>query len=72
MRSANRNGAREAGSGEVISIGVDMSKKEEKIIMEGSITEALPGTQFRIALENGHEITAYVSGKMRKYYTSNS
>ena len=49
-----------------------MSKKEEKIKMEGTITEALPGTQFRIALENGHEITAYVSGKMRKYYTSNS
>ena len=45
-----------------------MSKKEEKIKMEGTITEALPGTQFRVALENGHEITAYVSGKMRKYY----
>ena len=45
-----------------------MSKKEEKIKMEGTITEALPGTQFRVELENGHEITAYLSGKMRKYY----
>jgi translation initiation factor IF-1 len=45
-----------------------MSKKEEKIIMEGTITEALPGTQFKVELENGHEIIAYLSGKMRKYY----
>ena len=45
-----------------------MSKKEEKIIMEGTITEALPGTQFKVELENGHEILAYLSGKMRKYY----
>jgi translation initiation factor IF-1 len=45
-----------------------MSKKEEKITMEGTITEALPGTQFKVELENGHEILAYLSGKMRKYY----
>jgi translation initiation factor IF-1 len=45
-----------------------MSKQEEKIKMEGTVLEALPGTQFRVELENGHEITAYLSGKMRKYY----
>ena len=45
-----------------------MSKSEEKIKMDGTITEALPGTQFKVVLENGHEITAYLSGKMRKYY----
>ena len=45
-----------------------MSKTEEKIQIEGTIVEALPGTQFRVELENGHEIIAYLSGKMRKYY----
>jgi translation initiation factor IF-1 len=43
-------------------------KKEEKIVMEGTIVEALPATQFRVRLDNGHEILAYLSGKMRKYY----
>jgi translation initiation factor IF-1 len=42
--------------------------KEEKIQVEGTIIEALPGTQFRVKLENGHEVLAYLSGKMRKYY----
>ena len=45
-----------------------MAKKEQKIQMEGKIVEALPGTQFRVELDNGHEIIAYPSGKMRKYY----
>ena len=45
-----------------------MSKKEEKIEVEGTITEALPGTQFRVVLENGHEVLAHLSGKMRRYY----
>ena len=45
-----------------------MTKTEEKIQMEGTIVEALPGTQFKVKLENGHEILAYLSGKMRKYY----
>ena len=42
--------------------------KEEKIEVEGTIIEALPGTQFRVKLDNGHEVLAYLSGKMRKYY----
>ncbi len=42
--------------------------KEESIEMEGTIVEALPNTQFRVELENGHEITAHISGKMRKHY----
>lgn len=45
-----------------------MAKKEEKIEVEGFVTEALPNTQFKVELENGHEILAYLSGKMRKYY----
>lgn len=45
-----------------------MSKKEDKIEVEGTVVEALPNTQFLIELENGHRILAYLSGKMRKYY----
>lgn len=45
-----------------------MAKEEEKIQVEGTIVEALPGTQFRVRLDNGHEILAYLSGRMRKYY----
>ena len=36
--------------------------------MEGSVIEALPATQFRVQLDNGHEVLAYLSGKMRRYY----
>lgn len=45
-----------------------MAKDDNKIKMEGTVVEALPGTQFRVRLENGHEVLAYLSGKMRKYY----
>ncbi len=45
-----------------------MAKEEEKIVVEGTVVEALPGTQFRVRLDNGHQILAYLSGKMRKYY----
>ena len=41
---------------------------EEGIQVEGTITEALPNAMFRVALENGHEILAHISGKMRKHY----
>ena len=42
--------------------------KEDHIEMEGTVIETLPNTMFRVELENGHEILAYPSGKMRKYY----
>ena len=42
--------------------------KEEKITVEGTVIEALPATQFRVELDNGHEVLAYLSGKMRRYY----
>ncbi|MGD8814623.1 MAG: translation initiation factor IF-1 [Anaerolineales bacterium] len=45
-----------------------MAKKEEKIEVEGTVVEALPATQFRVELDNGHEVLAYLSGKMRRYY----
>lgn len=45
-----------------------MTKEEGKIQVEGMVIEALPGTQFRVELDNGHEVLAYLSGKMRKFY----
>lgn len=42
--------------------------KEEGIEMEGTIVETLPNTLFRVKLDNGHVITAHISGKMRKNY----
>jgi len=45
-----------------------MAKDEDKIQVEGTVVEALPGTQFKVRLETGHEVLAYLSGKMRKYY----
>jgi translation initiation factor IF-1 len=41
---------------------------EDKIQVEGTVVEALPGTQFKVRLDNGVDILAYLSGKMRKYY----
>jgi len=45
-----------------------MAKEEDKIQVEGTIVEALPATQFRVRLDNGHHVLAYLSGRMRKYY----
>jgi translation initiation factor IF-1 len=45
-----------------------MPKQEEKIEVEGTVVEALPATQFRVELDSGHRVLAYLSGKMRKYY----
>ena len=42
--------------------------KKEAIRLQAKVTEALPNAVFRIELENGHEILAHVSGKMRMHY----
>ena len=42
--------------------------KQEPIKQQGVVTEALPNTQFRVELENGHEILAFLSGRMRRFY----
>jgi translation initiation factor IF-1 len=41
--------------------------KEDMIEMEGVVNEVLPDTRFRVALDNGHVIIAYMAGKMRKH-----
>lgn len=42
--------------------------KQDAIELEGTVSEVLPNANFRVQLENGHEILAYLSGKMRKHY----
>lgn len=41
---------------------------KDAIEMQGTVTEVLPDTNFRVELENGHEVLAYISGRMRKNY----
>lgn len=45
-----------------------MAKLKEVIELTGTVIETLPGTQFRVELENGHIIVAHVAGKMRKHF----
>ena len=42
--------------------------KESAIEVDGEITETLPNAMFRVKLENGHEVLAHASGKMRMHY----
>jgi translation initiation factor IF-1 len=42
--------------------------KEELIEMQGIVNEVLPDSRFRVTLENGHQLIAYTSGKMRKHH----
>jgi translation initiation factor IF-1 len=45
-----------------------MAVNKEVIELTGTVTETLPGTQFKVELENGHVIVAHVAGKMRKHF----
>ena len=42
--------------------------KEDAIVMEGKVLEPLPNAMFRVELENGHNVLAHISGKMRMHY----
>ena len=42
--------------------------KEEAIEVMATVVEALPNAVFRVELENGHEVLAHISGKMRKHF----
>ncbi len=42
--------------------------KEELIEMQGKVEEVLPDSRFRVALDNGHTLVAYTSGRMRKHH----
>jgi len=45
-----------------------LAKVEEKLEVEGVVTEALPNTMFMVELDNGHKVLAYLAGRMKKYY----
>lgn len=47
---------------------LSMASQKEVIKLQGKVVEALPNTQFKVELENGHTIIAHISGKMRKHY----
>jgi translation initiation factor IF-1 len=44
-----------------------MSNKEELLEFDGKVVEILPNAMFRVVLDNGHEILAHTSGRMRKH-----
>jgi translation initiation factor IF-1 len=58
----NQEATRDYGKETIRSVAGDA------IQMMGTVTEVLPNTTFRVQLENGHQVLAYVSGKMRKNY----
>jgi translation initiation factor IF-1 len=45
-----------------------LAKEEDKIEVEGVVVEALPNAMFKVQLENGHQVLAYLAGRMKKYY----
>ena len=47
-----------------------MAKEEDQAIESvGTVTKGLPATMYKVQLENGHEVLAHISGKMRKFYS---
>lgn len=55
-------------SGCFINGAINLMAKEDSIEMEGTVVETLPNTMFKVELENGHVVTAHISGRMRKHY----
>jgi translation initiation factor IF-1 len=55
------------GRGLTLWIGAKVAEKEEKVELEGEVTEALRGRMFRIQLDNGHETLGYLSGRLKRY-----
>ena len=51
-----------------IKIGGITLAKEDVIEVEGTVVETLPNTNFKVELENGHQILAHISGKLRMNY----
>lgn len=44
-----------------------MAKNSDMIVMEGVVQESLPNASFRVELDNGHNVLAHISGKMRRH-----
>ena len=52
----------------IVNLFENWMAKEDQIQMSGTVIDTLPNTMFRVELENGHVVTAHISGKMRKNY----
>jgi len=59
---------RNAGCTGEIEDAPNMTNSEQAIELEGTIQTVLPGTMFRVTLDNQHEVLAHISGKMRKRF----
>lgn len=73
MLTMSKGGRYRSGSAGARATRCTRSKRDnlagnEKIEVQGKVVKALPNAQFRVELENGHEILAHISGKMRKYW----
>ncbi len=44
------------------------SKKDDVVVIDGTVSMVLPATMYRVKLPNGHEVLAHISGKMRKHF----
>ena len=51
-----------------LGLQVSVARKDDVIEVEGTVVEPLPNAMFRVKLENGHEVLAHISGKMRMHY----
>ncbi len=60
--------SRSRGKRKVKERGPDTSNKEEGIEIEGTVLEPLPNAMFKVELDNGHQVLAHISGKMRMHY----
>lgn len=49
-------------------VAAEQGKKDESIRLDGVVVKVLPATMYRVKLENGHELLAHISGKMRKHF----
>lgn len=63
-----RQNARRQGLSFIMLRGTTLMAKEDSLEMDGVVIDTLPNTMFRVELENGHVVTAHISGKMRKNY----
>jgi translation initiation factor IF-1 len=60
--------ANTATSGRRATRNAPRPPKDDKIVMEGVVTDALPNANFTVELEGGHQVLAHLGGKMRKNY----
>jgi translation initiation factor IF-1 len=68
VNKTNKRGPRRKANGASGGSTGPKASSKEVIELMGTIVETLPGTQFKVELENGHNIIAHVAGKMRKHF----